>query len=781
MARKHVSTKPPPSSSPSSSSSLRESAAELARLDAYAADADQGAEALKLYRTQWHALQTSRITSSITDKLSDHTKQKLESHFDSIYLRHKCDRNLSSCIAWLLSRACLWHQQLGGVLGVYALLGPDGVSRTFVRAFRSLAELRSRNGVGLSLERALALMDKESALRQSGQAAVKTARRYLEWQPLDCTAAESRAVAEDGMCGLPRKTRSQKAEGCDDAEKSAGAKGSTGSEGGGGHEDAVEDEDHDQSAHDDSMSERSLEHGRGAPGASGPHADEDRSTGWNSAEEGTDFNVDFDDDILHPEDNLWPETGTELDASAHAALSEDGRSARAARENQGLAYFRATPEKATSRFVASSNNAHDHAYYDTYDDRHIRPAVHGPSNHSVNMPPHKRYLEPCDDVEKSSAVEPDQAVTDFLRSHSTLDQRIALARRFISIFCGPEDVSIDGSIPSIPHSELSKQCVAIHHKTKRPWLTALVPLLDSASDEARIWCVVEIDIGELKPIIHTSASTSGAKDRGISELIASLLAQIGVPNPPTCAKTTRGDVMPVGAGADPTGFLACLAIAVSLVAGCTPPSTMIAPLWISAIEASQLSSEQRRISSLSGLAQIPEYALTRPNKIQKLYTIPPSTKSSKSLARAIDECKSQVEDLACRLSSTEAHVACAKHIGECVSQALGKRPPEGEGGKEMELFLESEINTKEELKLKAEVGKGLHGLLSQQLAELKVKLEDLRRSSSSADAKRLECFVDMAVGDSERKCKAARQDRDQALEDMTTALRGGLEWVESYT
>ncbi|EME77106.1 uncharacterized protein MYCFIDRAFT_180251 [Pseudocercospora fijiensis CIRAD86] len=131
--------------------------------------------------------------------------------FDAIYNNTGVtERNLRTQVQLVQKDTFLWCKELHGY-NLYLHFGASGLTRTFLRELRELAEMRHSLFLDqfLAWEQALELLKRAQSRRQAGQRTNGTSID-LEWQPSDCKVARAIAEEELGFVQRPIQTNRKK-------------------------------------------------------------------------------------------------------------------------------------------------------------------------------------------------------------------------------------------------------------------------------------------------------------------------------------------------------------------------------------------------------------------------------------------------------------------------------------------------------------------------------------------------------------------------------------------
>ncbi|KXT00643.1 hypothetical protein AC578_4021 [Pseudocercospora eumusae] len=189
---------------------------------------------LELFRSIWLTYRDSPSTSAIeSHNLYEAIAEKLYENFYGIYIQvPPSTKDLRCNVQSVQRKDFQWHRELAGIR-LYAIFGPHGCSRTFLKKFRDLEALRTKEheigegndsneddeghgndgGRGLTFAEAMGFLREAQNARRSGEHKHHVgASATHEWQPRDCTDALKLAIEREGMVlrRKPAKNRSKK-------------------------------------------------------------------------------------------------------------------------------------------------------------------------------------------------------------------------------------------------------------------------------------------------------------------------------------------------------------------------------------------------------------------------------------------------------------------------------------------------------------------------------------------------------------------------------------------
>ncbi|KXS99765.1 hypothetical protein AC578_5899 [Pseudocercospora eumusae] len=239
--------------------------------------------------------------------------EQLHQLFKNIYYDPAVtERNLRAQVRLVQNDKFLWSKELEGCF-LYLHFGDSGLTRTFLRELRELAEMRHKDSDdhALTWEQALELLKRAQSRRHAGQCNNGTSTA-LEWQPSDCKIARAIAEEELGFVERPIETARKRGE-RKTSEEATPSQPDGGEEGDGdyvtrqgGHEDADQDKGECE-GNGDGEEEMDIEQARGS-GAGTGDVDEEPSPDDDLDPAGDSFDQEF-GSILINSDPRGPELG----------------------------------------------------------------------------------------------------------------------------------------------------------------------------------------------------------------------------------------------------------------------------------------------------------------------------------------------------------------------------------------------------------------------------------------------------------------------------------------
>ncbi|SMQ56541.1 unnamed protein product [Zymoseptoria tritici ST99CH_3D7] len=244
----------------------------------------------------------------------------------------------------------------------------------------------------------------------------------------------------------------------------------------------------------------------------------------------------------------------------------------------------------------------------------------------------------------------------FWEQHRTESRMLKIARDVITTFrFASDELMMDGSI------DLLERAAAMQHNAKTRF-TTLVSFVCHVGTGTRLWFAAEVDLAGQEATSYTLAPPEA--DSAIRELIEHLhpglkLSKNERRKLPTITDTTVGEE---------AGFLACLAVATSIIADRQPPPALSTLFWTAVVQVCQTPVAIRRTSKLyNDLPLFPYEHSGEDRKRPRLDSVLDSDLSIEqvSLRQTLQACRQKKIEMSRRISQIEAYADEVRHIQSC--------------------------------------------------------------------------------------------------------------------